>query len=445
MSRAVRVLLILSITLLSGSSAFAQKEPPETKELKEAEKFRASAMMAGDSAERKSRLGRALNPLQQAMVKTPDNARVWLVAGQVYAALGEYARADSAFVKAQQLHPAYADEITNQRLGAWAAAFNAGVELMDQRKYDEAITMMQTAETMYAERPESKMNLAALYANKGDVTRAEAFFRSVLELTNSPAKTKLKPEDAAQWGRFAEMATINLAQMIGQRGVDAFEHERYDEAIRFFRDAHALNAQARDYAYNLAQSLYAKARQQEQARTKLLEEEKTARVKKDLKTANAKAAEAKQLAAELVAAYNEVEPLVTKTRIVDPNNEDVYLLLMRAHRVRGDLSPTGPTKTDYTKRAEELLRQHQALEAEVLGISITPGGGEAIVRGELRNLKLSPGTPVKVRMTLLGLTGSPVGEEEVSVTAPAAQQTAKFEMRTKLNGELAAWKYQIVK
>jgi cytochrome c-type biogenesis protein CcmH/NrfG len=444
MSRAMPGLLALSTLLISASSAFAQKEPPQTKEIKEAEKFVATAMITSDTTDRKSRFERALNPLQQAMVKDPGNARVWLVAGQVYAGLNDFARADSAYTKAQQLYPAYGEELATHRLRAWAAAFNVSVGLMDQRKYDEALVVLEAAERMYPERPESKMNLASIYANKADVARAEAMLRSVVELTNGPAKAKLKPEDAVAWERFSEMGTINLAQMVGQRGVEAFEKESYDDAAKAFREAHQLNPQARDYSYNLAQSLYAKARKVEEKRTSLIEQEKAARAKKDVTTANARAEEVKRLATDLDVFYTELEPLVVKSRTVDPNNEDLFLLQMRPNRVRADLSPTAG-KAEFLKRADDLLRQHQALDVSVSDIAITPGQGEATIRGKLHNLKLTAGAPAKIHVTLLGLNGAVVGEQDAIVNAPAAQQSADFEMKAKLTGEMAAWKYEMRK
>ena len=444
MSRAMPGILALSMSLLSASALLAQKEPPQTKEIKEAEKFVATAMIASDANDRKSRLERALNPLQQAMVKDPQNARVWLVAGQVYAGLSDFARADSAYIKSLQLYPAYAEEISAQRLRAWAAAFNTAVEQMDQRKYEEALVTLEGAERMYNERPESKMNLASIYANKADIARAETTLRSVVTLTTGPAKTKLKPEDAAQWVKFTEMATINLAQMVGQRGVEAFEKENYDDAAKAFREAHQLNPHARDYSYNLAQSLYAKARKVEDKRSELLEAEKAARAKKDSKTAAAKSEEVAKLATDLTAYYTELEPLVARARTVDPNNEDLFLLQMRAYRVRAELSPAAG-KGEFLKRADELLKQHQALEVSISDISITPGSGEASVKGTLQNLKLTAGAPAKVHVMLLGLDGSVVGEEDAIVTAPAVQKTAPFELKTKLTGELAAWKYEIRK
>ena len=444
MRRTMPGLLALSLSLISAHSLFAQKEPQQTKEIKEAEKFVATAMITNDSADRKSRLERALNPLQQAMVKNPDNARVWLVAGQVYAGLADFARADSAYVKSLQLYPAYAEEITAQRLRAWATAFNIAVEQMDQRKYDEAVVTLEGAERMYGERPESKMNLASIYANKSDVARAESTLRSVVTLTTGPARAKLKPEDSVQWDRFTEMATINLAQMIGQRGVEAFEKDQYDDAAKAFREAHQLNPHARDYSYNLAQSLYAKARGVEEKRSNLLEEEKAARAKKDSKTATSKSEEAARLATELTTLYTELEPLVARARTVDPNNEDLFLLQMRAYRVRAELSPAAG-RSEFLKRADELLKQHQALEVGISDISITPGQGEATIKGTLHNLKLAAGAPAKVHIMLLGLNGSVVGEQDAVIAAPAVQQSAPFELKATMTGELAAWKYEIRK
>jgi hypothetical protein len=48
-------------------------------------------------------------------------------------------------------------------------------------------------------------------------------------------------------------------------------------------------------------------------------------------------------------------------------------------------------------------------------------------------------------MTLLALDGSTIGEQEIALTAPAVNQSAPFEAKAKMAGELAGWKYVIVK
>jgi tetratricopeptide (TPR) repeat protein len=379
------------------------------------------------------------------MAKDPNNALVWFATGQVYAGLLDFPRADSAFRRAEELYPLIAADVNDERIRAWGVALNAGVDLMERQAYDLAIEQLEGAELVYAHRPESKINLAILYANKGDVARAETTFRSVLELLDTPRDTTLSAEEETQWARFKELSTINLASILGQRGVEAFQAERYDDAIAAFREAHGLNAQTRDFSYNLAESIFAKARKLEEDRKGLLEEGKAARAKKDVATANARVEEAKKIADEVSSSYAEIEPLVTHALTVDPNNKDLYLLQLRSYQVRGELATDAAAKAGFLKRLNELLAVHQELPVEITNIAIGTGSGEATLRGELRNLKLAAGTPVKVHMTLLGLDGSAIGEQEITVTAPATDKSAPFEATAKMAGELAGWKYVVMK
>lgn len=428
MSRAILTAFAAAFLLLAPAAAHAQKEPERTKELKEAEKFVASAALATDSAERISRFQRALNPLQEAMRKDPSNARVWLTAAQVYNALGDYMNASAALEKAEQLYPGFKEEIDYQRVGTWMAAFNAANSLMDAQKYPEAIAALEKAETVYGGRPESKINLGALYMNQSDLVKAEAAFRSALKLIDETPDTAWKALETDAIKRYREMSVVNLAQIVGQRGVKAFEAEKYEDAEVAFREAMQLNPHSRDYTYNLAQSYYARARQLDQ------------------KLPDTKGAEAKQMKEQITKLYTELVPLVERARLVDPNNEDLYLLEMRSYKVRSDLAADAKTRADFVKRASDLLELHQKLEAEVLNLSVgATGGGEGTIRGEMRNLKLPAGAPVKLRVTLLGLSGNPVGEQEIPLNAPAAEQTVPFEGRVKLTGDIAAWKYELLK
>lgn len=421
---------VFAALILTPSGLLAQKEPQRTKELKDAERFVASSMVAPDPAEARARLERALNPLQQAMAKDPDNALVWFTSGQVFAGLNEIARADSAFDKAAALYPPLAADIEVERLRAWNSAFEAGLKSMDEQKYPEAITQLETAELIYDARPESKLNLAALYANKNELARAEATYRAVATLATSENVAKLHEEEAAQWKRFGRMATLKIGEVVAARGVTAFEERRYDDAIAAFREARELNPYARDYHYNLAQSLYAKARDAEDKRS-------------DMKNQNSAAA--KEIAAELIATYTEVEPIAMHTRTVDPNNEDLFQLLARSFRVRGDLATDAATKTMFQKKVADLLNDHASLAGVITDLSTAVNGSDATVRGTLRNLKLAPGTPAKVVVTLIAMDGSVAGEQEIVVNAPPANADATFEGKMKVTGDVAGWKYSLRK
>jgi tetratricopeptide (TPR) repeat protein len=419
---------VLAITAFTPSMLLAQKEPERTKELKDAERFIASAMLAGDSAEARVRLERALKPLEEARAKTPDNALVWFASGQVFAGLNEAARADSAFDRAEALHPTMAQDIRGERLKAWNRSFESAVRLMDAKDHPAAIAELERAEAIYADRPESKLNLGALHASAGDVARAEAAYRAVLNLTSGPAAAALEAEEATQWKRFGALANLRVAEMLGARGVDAFNAERYDDAAQAFREANKLNPNSRDYIYNLAQSLFAKARDAEEKLADITDK---------------KSAEAKKLAADLQTYYAEMEPIVSQTRGVDPNNEDLFQLLMRSYRVRGELATDAAAKARYQKSAGDLMKDYQALKIVVTEVATEVGLSEATVRGSLRNVTVTPGSPITLKISMLGLDGSSVGEQEIVVTAPALKEEVKFQAVVKTTGDVAGWKYAV--
>lgn len=414
-----------------------------TKEIKDAERFIATSMIAPDSAEKRARLEKALNPLRLAMTKTPENALVWLTAGQVLVGLGQFAAADSALDRAEALNPAVAEDAKKERINAWSAAFEQGLSYMDTQKYDEAIAIFETAESVYPERPESKLNLGMLYLNRGDLSKAEATFRDVVELSEGPVAATLGAEEAGQWQRFAALGRLKIGEITAQRGVDAFDAKRFDDAITAFAAAREVNPHARDFIYNLAQSTYARARELEEERIAFVDEEAAARAKKNATLAAEKKAAAAKLGEQIFALYEKLEPQVDSARVFDPNNPDLFQLLMRAHRVRGEMAANAATRVKYQQKIDELIKFHQTIKAEIVDLNVQTLGSEAAVRGSLKNLKATPGEPVRVLVTLLGVDGKNIGEQEITVAAPAVSETAAFEAKIPITADLAGRKYVI--
>ena len=425
--------------------ALAQREPPDTKETKEANKFLGVAMLRQNPADKKPQYEQALKQLQVGMAKNPTNAKVWLLAGQVYVGLGDFMAADSAFKKAEELYPGYAENVSGEREVAWVEAFNAGISAMDQQNAEEAIRQLEMAELMYAHRPEAKMNLGALYASKSESDKAIAIFEKAIESTNGPLREKLSPEDAANWQRYADMAQLNIAQIIGSRGVEQFEAEQHDQAIASFAKAAEINPHSRDYLFNLAQSYYAKTSAIEEKRTALLEEQDALTKAKKTAEAKAKADEAAQLGEQLKPLFAEIVKISERTMLLDPANESLYHLVARSHRVTADVSTTEAEKASWQNKALEVLKKREELQFEVSDLGIQPGDGEATIRGSVKNLKATPGSPIKLRLTLVNPSGATIGTQEITVTAPAADQSTTFEGKTPITGEIAGWKYEVVK
>jgi tetratricopeptide (TPR) repeat protein len=436
--------LIFAALLALPAMAQAQKAPPDTKQTKDAEKFLGLAMMQPSPERKKPYYEQALKPLQEAMAKNPENPKVWFMAGQVYVGLGNFLSADSAFKKAQQLFPDYSTDIDGEREVAWVEAFNAGLAHMDAKNPEEAIKQLELAELMYPHRPEAKMNLGALYAQKNETEKAVKVFEAAIVSTNGPLKDKLKPEDAANWKRYAEMANLNIAQILGAAGVEQFQAEKFDEAIGSFSRAMKINPQSRDYLYNLAQSYYAKAGKIEDERAALLAQADELTKAKKAADAKAKADEAAKFAATLLPLYEQIIQLGEKTILADPANEGLYLVVARSYKLTGDMGDPAK-KSDFQNKALAVFTKRDELAFEVADVQVGTGENEAVVKGTVKNRKAAPGSPLKIKVTLLSAAGATIGQGEITVAAPAAEQTANFENKIPVTGEVAGWRYEVVK
>ncbi|HEX6309359.1 MAG TPA: tetratricopeptide repeat protein [Longimicrobiales bacterium] len=423
MMRVGRITLVLLALLLLPAVTFAQKD---TRQTREASKYIGLAMTKPDSAGRAEMYRQAMDYLRQGMTEDAQNAKVWLLAGSALAALGEMVQADSAFDRAVELHPEYAQEVEGERESAWIQAFNRGIQLMDEQRYPEAIAALEGAQAIYTQRPEALMNLGALYSNAGDNAKAVQALTDAITATNGPLFEQLDAEQQAEWVRFRTLAKANIAQIQAQEGVEYFQSESFDSAAARFLEATETNPHARDYWFNYGQSLWALATPLE---TQLDSVAKTA-------------ADSTRLMTQLRELYGKIQQTAQKSREFDPNNEVLYLMEARTHRMSGQLDPA--QRESGQAAALRLLEAHEALTVALDQIAVVPAAEGAVkISGTLKNLKAAEGTPVTIRFTLLGIDGSEVGQQDVSVNAPAAEQSAQFETQATVTGEVAGWKYTI--
>ena len=427
MKRYVASLLGLGLALMVPVTASAQKDNKYTKE---ASKYIGLAMAKQDAAAKAPLYEQALVQLQQGIAsKDSLNAKIWLLAGQTYVGLNRFMEADSAFDKAVQLHPEYAEEISGEREQGWIQAFNVGADLMNQGKLPEAIATLEMAQMMYAERPEGLMNLGALYSNQGDLDKAAAAFEEARKAITGPLAAKLAEDQKAQWLRFDEMARINLAQLEGQRGVNHFQAKEFTAAATAFRKAHELNPYSRDFVFNLSQAIWAEASAIEEKLDSLPEAQKDAAKK--------------QAAPELISLYQALDTVAGEVVGIDPTNELVYIIMARSHRMMGEYSGDPAKLSAAQAETVKLLNQREALPTELSEIMISTNEGVATVRGTIKNRTLATGAAAAVKFTLLGIDGRVIGEQVLNLTAPEKEQTAPFEGTIPVTGEIAGWKYAL--
>jgi tetratricopeptide (TPR) repeat protein len=441
-----RALALLAMMALP-SAALAQKEPAETKETKEAQKSLGLAMLQQTPEKKKPHLEAAMRQLQIAMTKNPENGRVWLMAGQVYSGLGDLVGADSAFTKAEALYPGYAEDIAGEREVAWVEAFNAGIAAMDQKNNDEAIAKMELAEKLYPHRPEAKMNLGALYAQKNEADKAVAIFEKAIASTNGPLKDKLKPEDAAMWKRYSDMAKANIAQIVGSKGVEHYQADRFEEAAAAFAKASEINPHSRDYLYNMAQSHYARATKISEARAALIAQRDTMLKAKPPKTAEAaaKLAEANKLGQEVAPAYDQIVKMFERVLAIEPANPSLYLLIAHSYKLQADAMTDSAQSNAIRNKALSFAQQADTLGFEVADLMAQSSEGQATITGTVKTMRAAPGSPIKIKVTLLSLEGATVGTQEITIAAPAKDATAPIDAKAAITGEVAGWRYEVVK
>ena len=422
MNRTRGLTLVLALGAALPLSAAAQ-EFKDTKYTKDADKFLALAMTRSDPADRANYYRQALAALQEGFTREANNAKIWYTAGQAHVGLSNFLSADSCFDKAVQLHPEIATDIEAEREAGWMVAFEQGVTLMDEQKFDEALAMLESAEVLYDKRPEALLNIGSIHANRGNNKEAEAAFTKAAAAAQGELYEKLDSASQANWKSYVEMATLNIAQIRGQEGVGHFETEDYDAAAAAFKSAAEVNPYSRDYLFNYVQAKYAKA-------TNL--EAQLAEDSSRLET----------IKPQLLALYAELLTEIPKVRVYDPTNENLVYIQARAVRRGGELQ--GDTTANV--RTLRVLEEIDAVPVEVTELTIGTDQGTATVNGKVRNKKLAEGTPVTVKVTLLGYKGDTIGQMTVTVNAGAAGEEAtfvSFEQTATITGSVAGWKYEV--
>jgi tetratricopeptide (TPR) repeat protein len=421
--------LALVALLALPSVALAQKEPPHTKETKNAEKFIGLAMTRSDAAQKRQFLEQALPPLREAMQKNPDNARVWYMAGSVFAGIGNYPAADSAFDKAQELHPAYAETISQERHVAWETAFTDAVGLINAQKTDEGIVALENAELMFGDRPEAKYYLGLFYLQKEQVEKAERAFNAAIAAVNGPVRAKLQPAGVADWDKLALNARIRLSNLEAFRGAALYEKQQYDSAAAVFARARSMSPQSRDHLFNQLQSVYARVLELDKERA---------------------AAKNTSLNARTIQLYNHVIALTDTLRQVDPRNEDIYFFSSRAHKVLGDLVTDAAAKTRHMNALRAVNTEYEQLPFVVQDIQIAEADTAAIVSGFIRNKTLKAAGTGSLVFELIGFDGKPIGSAPITFTVPANAaagvqdpQRIKFEVTVPTSAPIASWRYRV--
>lgn len=471
--------VLIAVAVLVPTSAEAQKKNRYTRS---AEVYLNNAAAEGVTEDKMKYYEQALEQSLESLRTDPQNALGYLLAGRAYMGLGDVAGADSTFDRAEELNAAYRQETEPYRLNAWIMAFNKGVTAIQAGDTDGAITAFEQADAIYRGRPEALTTVAQLYMQKNEPQKAEQAFRQAIEILRGPARETLSPEEQAKWleneedavlflaglladtGREAEAATLyreflqtqpdnptartNLAVVLTRSGQDAeaaamfnellqrtdlegnqlfnigvglFRAEQFEKSAEAFGRAVELVPYSHDALYNLGQALYAHASE--------LEKQPNDAAKTE----------------QLLSTYTKIGDIAKRILEIDPTNRGVHMMLAHSQRVRSELA-TGAQADEWKRGVLATLEAHEKIDFEVGDIQVVPAAeGTYSVMGTFTNLSATPGTPLRINFQLVDRSGNVVGQQEVSVTAPAADETARFTAEISAPDTVENWKYSVIR
>ena len=397
----------------------------------------------------------ALQLARQGLRGDSANAVYHAIIGEAQAALGEVAAADSSFRTALRLDPDSDEAIEARRENAWKRLYNQGIGTFRANDVDATVAAWEKANAIHPDAHyETYQNLAAIFTGRGEYDPAVQAYRSALGVLDKPAKgtptaeeTRARAEAratiqeslgeillytekyadaealyrerlardstsvplrsmlaaavAAQPGREAEAAAM-YDRLLGMRnlrtsdyhdiGVALFNAKNYQRAAEAFGRVTQLRPNSREAWYNHANALYA----------------------------------GEQWAALL--------PVAQRLVAVDPLFEDSWLILTRAQRELG--------------RAAEATRSLEAVETmpiKVRDLTARVAEGRTTVRGTAVGNAAPAGSQVRLRFTFYDADGDALGSETVTVTAPARDATAPFQVAIQHQEAVSGYRYEVVR
>jgi tetratricopeptide (TPR) repeat protein len=390
---------------------------------READKFLALAMTRADQAERSAMYQQALDALHDGLTDDADNGKLWYTAGVCYVGVSRYEDADAAFDRALELYPDAEADIEAEREAGWIQAFTEGVAFMDMgpASYPQALEIMEAGEALYSKRPEGLLNMGSMYAALGQNDRAEDAFVRAAAAAQGELYERVDSATQQSWNGYVDMATLNVAQIRGTVGVDAFSAGDYAAAAEAFQRAMEVNPYSRDYLLNYVQAKYAQATD--------LEDE-----------IEADSSRLEEYRPQMIELYASLQQEIPKVREFDPTNSNLMIIHARAVRRENELK--GDT-TAAQQGALAILEAEREIPIEVVDMSIQPGDGAATVAGRVRNKSLDANAPVVIEITLIGLEGSDIGTVQVTVNVGEAESSVPFEGSAQISEQIAGWRYVV--
>jgi tetratricopeptide (TPR) repeat protein len=322
----------------------------------------------------------ALERLNRAEAETPNNPVLAQMRGDIAAFQGNIAQADSAWKAAEAGCAELAGEIAQSRQAAWASGLQAGVAKYTAGDTAGAIATMETAASLYDKRGDIWFNLGVIYAQRGDVARSVENYRRAL------AAVERTPEDTTP-ALVASKRDMKVGALGGllNAGAQLFGQDKFAEAGELFGSVLTAVPNHRDALYNQSLVLYKLER------------------------------------------WQDLVPVAQRVIAVDPLNENAHIILFNAHKGIADAGGNTAAATAARNEALKALETANALPLKVESVQLLNSEGSVVVKGVATGAAAAAGTPVQLEFTLQGVSG-PIGTGTVTISAPAKDQSANFEV-----------------
>ncbi|MEN8145181.1 MAG: tetratricopeptide repeat protein [Gemmatimonadota bacterium] len=389
-----------------------------------------------DPQTKQERYARALEKLEVAFAESPDESRAYLLAGEAYLGLRDYAGADSMLTKLVSMNGACEEMVQEIRFQTWVGLYNSGINKLSAGAQDEALASFETASLIY-EDARSLNNAASIYQNQGENTRAADLYQRALDAGSDDAD-------------MVRVATINLAELLRAEG-------RTEESLALYSSYLADHPEDVIGRLNYAISLLNQQRSEEAqaifgellGREDLTFRQWTqvgiglyrANNFTEAATAFGKAHEMRPLSKEVtenlantlyqVSDFEGLSPIAKSLTDMYPYESRNYNLLANAHRELGD-----------PEAALAVLQRRDGLSFEFLSAQLVAQGENVyVVEGQVMNRSAEAGTQVSVLIELLDESGEVVASETLLLELPDADEASAFQVQLEVENEVAGFKY----
>ncbi len=395
------------------------------------------------------RFEQAMQEAQNGIAADSANPIHYYLAGEAAAGLGNYELADSLWRVAERIYPAYELEIEPSRESAWVNAFNQGVEAYNAGNPQEAIAQWRKADLIYKLRPDAAQNLAVLLTQEEQYDEAIQVYRdAIAALDLVPATRVIEAEEQADRNETRAFMIESLVELLSFTG----RHAEAESLIREQLQADPNNVQLQAQLAN-ALTQQGRAAEATEIYTRLLATPSLPAVElfnigvalfqsEDYERAAAAFGRVLQVqpnsrdalynqanALYAAEAWQDLIPVAQRLVEVDPLNSTAALILARAHRETGN-----------NAAALAVLEANEDYPIYV-DLQLAPAANQTMVQGTATGNAAAAGTPVRLNFTFYGEDGSTLGTQSVTVSAPAPDATARFEVI--FPQVAAAYSYQV--